>query len=309
MRRVGEEIKNTLRRMARGDILFDVPLREYTSMGVGGPADIVVFPRDATEAMRIVEYLTLSGVPFLPVGNGTNLIVRDGGYRGVVLCLRGLQDLSWGQHTGGVVNVTAGAGLSLARLVAFTVDEGLTGLEFCAGIPGSVGGAVKMNAGAYGREMKDVVSALKILSAAGKEDRLGKGELSFAYRCLHLPTGSVILEAEFLLEEGERGKIGDAVAKVMDRRRHKHPLEYGSAGSIFKNPPGVPAGRLIEEAGLKGLTAGGAQISEKHGNFIVNRGGARASDVLVLIDAAREKVRAMTGIALETEVVIVGEDP
>ncbi|MDP2724912.1 MAG: UDP-N-acetylmuramate dehydrogenase, partial [Syntrophales bacterium] len=241
-----------------------------------------------------------------PVGNGTNLIVRDGGYRGVVVSLKRFNNLSI-KDDGGGVSVHAEAGVPLAELVGLSLREGLTGMEFCAGIPGSVGGAVRMNAGAYGREIKDVVEAITFMTIKDGICQQGGGELGFSYRNLDLPPDSVILAARFFLHRGAREEIKKNVETILEMRKEKHPLMYRNAGSIFKNPGSVSAGRIIDEMGLKGLRIGDAMISEMHGNFIVNLGKAKAKDVLSLIDAVKNKVLEERGVVLETEVHIIGE--
>ncbi len=300
-----------LRRMLSGEILYDEPLAGYTSMGVGGKADAIFFPKTQEELCQALGRLTDAGIPYVALGKGTNLIVRDGGYRGVVISLKGLTHWTieeGGEEKDGSVLVQAEAGVPLAELVSLSLREGLGGLEFCAGIPGTVGGALRMNAGAYGREVADVVERVNFIGNRGEQKSLERGELDFRYRSLALPPDSLILSAAFSLHRGERTKISARIEEILALRRDKHPLGYRNAGSIFKNPPEVSAGRIIEETGLKGLTAGEAQISEKHGNFIINLGKAQAGDVLALIETVKEKVRATRGIVLETEVHIIGDE-
>jgi UDP-N-acetylmuramate dehydrogenase len=203
--------------------------------------------------------------------------------------------------------VDAQAGVSLMGLVRMTAERALAGMAFCAGIPGSVGGAVIMNAGAYGSEIKKILYKATLMDhQAVVTDRL-RTDLSFEYRRLNVPEGTIVLGAVFRLERGDPQRIGQRIDEILGQRRQKHPLNYPSAGSIFKNPAGHPAGLLIEAAGLKGTAVGGARISERHGNFIVNTGGATASDILALIERVQQEVRKQTGIVLETEVRIVGE--
>jgi UDP-N-acetylmuramate dehydrogenase len=204
--------------------------------------------------------------------------------------------------------ISAQAGAALSKVVSLSVAQELAGLEFCAGIPGSVGGAVWMNAGAYGREMKDVIKTVTLLNADGEKRTMDREEISFGYRKTSFPSGTIILGAQFKLEKGERLGIKEKINEILQLRQTKHPLEFPSAGSIFKNLSGQAAGRLIEDMGLKGMTAGGAQISSKHANFIINRGNATASDVLGLIEFIQSKAKKEKGVNLETEVVIIGED-
>jgi len=196
----------------------------------------------------------------------------------------------------------------LADVVALALSENCEGMEFCAGIPGSVGGAVRMNAGAYGREMKDIITSVSLMNGSGTVHSIPREQLRFEYRNLELPGETFIVSALFRLHRGDRGKIEEKVSEILKTRRSKHPMQFRNAGSIFKNPPGLPAGRLIDEAGLKGLRIGDAEVSPMHGNFIVNRGQATARDILALIDEVRKRVLEAKGIALETEVRVIGEE-
>jgi UDP-N-acetylmuramate dehydrogenase len=300
-------LQKTLRAITAGPVLFDEPLDRYTSLRVGGLADALVFPQSVEELGNLVLFFKEGGYPFMVVGNWTNLLVRDGGYRGAIIAMRDLRRIAWGPGNQDPVLVNAQAGVPLTELVRLTAERALAGMVFCAGIPGSVGGAVMMNAGAYGREIKDVLHKATLMDdRAVVTERLGR-ELSFEYRRLKVPEGTIVLDAVFCLERGDHQIIRQRMDEIMDMRRRKHPLEYPSAGSIFKNPAGHPAGLLIEAAGLKGITIGGAKISERHGNFIVNTGGAKAADMLALIERVQQEVLEQTGIALETEVRIVGE--
>jgi len=299
--------REKLQELVAGEVLFDEPLSRYTSFGVGGAADAIVFPHDQEELKNTITYLTRCGLPFKPLGNGTNIIVRDGGYRGIIVCLKKLNRMGM-EVVGDGITIHAEAGESLAAVVGCSLREGLTGMEFCAGVPGSVGGAIRMNAGAYGREIKDVVATVTFLTRTGEMLQLDRRGLNFSYRNLTVPPDFIVTAADFFLVRGDSEEISQKVDAILDRRQEKHPLKYRNAGSIFKNPGKLPAGRIIEEMGLKGLTIGEAQISEQHGNFMVNLGQARAADVLTLIDMVIVKVRQERGIVLETEVHIIGED-
>ena len=296
--------------VAAGRVLFDEPMSAHTSMGVGGRADVLAFPDTVKDLGDLVSFLLREGVPFLPVGNGTNLIVKDGGYRGVLISLEALQgvEIKKEEREDSGVRVHAQAGAALSVLVDLSVRKALTGIEFCAGIPGTVGGGVRMNAGAWGREMKDVVASICVLDTGGRMRQVARKDLLFAYRNLDLPEGTIITGADFLLMRGDRDTIRERISEITGARRERHPLAQRSAGSVFKNPPGCPAGKMIEEAGLKGLKIGGAEISERHGNFIVNRGGAKAADVIALIDRVRERILDDRGILLEPELKIVGDE-
>jgi len=304
-----ESLRRELERLAGGNVRYDEPLADHTSMGVGGAALAVVYPDTRERLGATLTFLKSEGMACLPVGNGTNLIVRDGGYRGVIVCLKRLADIRIVAAAGEAALLQAEAGASLAELVSRSAAAGLAGLEFCAGIPGSVGGAVTMNAGAYGREIKDVLAELIMMDRTGETGVWRRDRLEFFYRRFVSPVaGGVIVAAAFRLVPGNREEIQERIREIRQLRKQKHPLEYRNAGSIFKNPPGRPAGRLIEEAGLKGLRIGDAEVSEKHGNFIVNRGGATARDVLDLIAVIQEKVFREKGVRLETEVIVIGEE-
>jgi UDP-N-acetylmuramate dehydrogenase len=296
-----------LRKRVSGEIRFDEPADRHTSIGVGGNIDALVFPKDLSETAETIAFLRAHRIPFLPVGNWTNLIVRSGGYRGVLISLTGLNRLEISSSGVGDVHVEAEAGVALAEMVTLSMREGLTGMEFCAGIPGSVGGAVRMNAGAYGSEIKDVVAAVRLLDMPERIRPVTRDSLIFSYRSLDLPAETIIIGATFRLKRGEKEKIAGRIGEILLLRREKHPLEFRNAGSIFKNPRAIPAGRLIEAAGLKGTRIGDAEVSEKHGNFIVNRGQASAAEVIGLIDLVQKRVFEATGHFLETEVRIIGE--
>jgi UDP-N-acetylmuramate dehydrogenase len=302
-----ETFRRELRQRMTGKILFDEPAGRHTSVGVGGGIDALLFPEDEGELTEVVGFLRRWRTAFLPVGNWTNLIVRDGGYRGALVSLARMCSLSLRDEGKDGALLTAGAGCPLSELVSLAVHEALAGMEFCAGIPGSVGGAVRMNAGAYGGEIRDIVESVILLDASGEIRVAARGELSFAYRNLDLPAETIIIGAAFRLRRGATEKISGRVREIIGMRREKHPLEFPNAGSVFKNPQDFPAGKLIEEAGLKGVRIGDAQVSEKHGNFIVNRGMATAADLLRLIVLIQQRVFEKTGHALETEVKIIGE--
>ncbi len=302
-----ETWQDGLRKRMSGTILFDEMADRHTSLGVGGRIDALVFPKSVDDLAQGVAFLRAHRIPFLPVGNWTNLIVCDRGYRGALLSLAGMHSLKLSDSDDGSVCLEAEAGLPLAELVAVSVREALTGAEFCAGIPGSVGGAVRMNAGAYGGEIKDICTSVRLLNPGEGIRTVVRGFLSFSYRNLDLPAETIIIGAAFHLTRGEGENIAGRVREIIALRREKHPLEFRNAGSVFKNPQAVPAGRLIEEAGLKGMRIGDAQISEKHGNFIINRGKATAEEIIRLIEKIQKRVFEMTGYALETEVRIIGE--
>lgn len=308
-----DAIRNELQHDFTGMVLFDEPAAAHASIRVGGKIDALVFPENIEELSAVLKFLRRRKLPFLPVGNWTNLIVRDGGFRGVFISLSRLRKLVLSYQKEEAF-ILAEAGCPLGELVKTAAEESLSGLEFCAGIPGSVGGAIRMNAGAYGGEIKDIVEEIRIIELSGKISTVTRDELKvkindykFSYRNLALPVDSIIIAGMFRLQRGSTEEISIRIAEILKARREKHPLELPNAGSIFKNPADYPAGRLIEESGLKGSSIGDAQISEKHGNFIVNRGQATAGQIIDLIKLSRESVFQKTGRTLETEVKIVGE--
>ena len=305
---VRNEIKEVLGNIIAGKILYDEPMSLHTSLAVGGNADALVFIENEDQLAQVVRILGEKEINIFIAGNLTNVIVRDGGYRGAILLMTGSKEVNCEYTQGNGYLISAQAGAALAKVVSCSVAEELTGLEFCAGIPGSVGGAVWMNAGAYGKEMKDVIKAVSILNADGEKRTMDREEISFGYRKTSFPADTIILGAQFKLEKGERSQIKERINEILHLRQAKHPLEFPNAGSIFKNLSGQAAGKFIEDMGLKGMTAGGAQISSKHANFIINRGNATASDVLGLIEFIQSKAKNEKGVNLETEVVIIGED-
>lgn len=294
-----------LESIVSGKVFFREPMDRHTSIGIGGMADVLIFPGSIEELSRLISYLSDCNVPFIPVGNCTNLIVRDGGYRGVLVSLKKLRTIDYQPLP---VSIYAEAGVPLSEIVNLSIKESLAGIEFCAGIPGSVGGGVKMNAGAYGSELKDIVKTVSLINGVGEIKIARRNELEFEYRNLNLPEGTIILGAKFLFTNGSGEEIEERISKIISMRKKKHPLEYRNAGSIFKNPPDISAGKIIDDLGLKGKKAGGAKISEIHGNFIVNSGGAKARDVISLIDMTQKRVLEERGIHLETEVKIIGVD-
>lgn len=297
-----EAIKNEIKALV-AKVEFDVPMSTKTSFRVGGPADVLALPNEARELQRLIIYIRERGLPYFILGRGTNLLVMDGGIRGVVIDLKGFNKLE--VRDGGFIY--CGAGIPLAKLVYFAMEKSLAGLEFASGIPGSVGGAIVMNAGAAEGEMKDVVEAITLITEDGVIKEVKKESLGFSYRNLSLPKGSIVLGASFKLRAGNKEAIKETIHQLLQTRKTKQPLDLPSAGCIFKNPPSGSAGRVIDEVGLKGLQFGGARVSELHANFIVNNGNATAKDILSLVDDVMEKVYEKRGISLEPEIKIVGE--
>ena len=285
-------------------ILVNEPMAKHTTMRVGGPADVLFLPDSIEEVAKALAWAGELGVPALLMGNGSNLIVRDGGVRGLVVCL--------GERFARVdidgEELRAQAGATLARVASLAQEAGLAGLEFAGGIPGTLGGGVAMNAGAYGGQLSDVLVEAAVLQD-GEEVVFSREALEMGYRVtLPLKRGLPVLWARFRLTRDDPAAILARMKELNARRREKQPLSFPSAGSTFKRPEGHFAGALIEAAGLKGLTVGGAQVSEKHAGFVVNRGGATAKDVLSLIAEVQKRVYDHAGVRLEMEVRVVGEE-
>lgn len=295
--------------MIKGEILYSVPMSAYTSFRVGGRVDYLAFPSDIQDLQEILRRCNQQGVRYFVLGNGTNLLVRDGGIRGMAISLsRGFLRVEEVGGGPGENLILAEAGGPLGKLVEFSSEKGLTGLEFAAGIPGTVGGAIFMNAGAFKEEMKGVLHSVRLMDPEGNISEKGKNELRFSYRSLEVEKGEVILGAQFSLRPENGQRVKAKVEENIRWRKTKQPWDLPSAGSVFKNPGQGPAGRFVEEAGLKGSRIGDAQVSEQHANFIVNRGKARARDILTLVEIIREKVFKEKGVWLETEIQVVGED-
>ncbi|MCP4667447.1 MAG: UDP-N-acetylmuramate dehydrogenase [Deltaproteobacteria bacterium] len=297
--------KEALTRLAGGKIRFGCAMSQLTTFRVGGDAEALYEAQEPEDLGRFMAYLYKAGIPYLVVGRGSNLLVKDEGVAGVVILLSGslaTAEMEKTNHS----KVLAGAGLPISDFLIYCRHAGLGGLEFLAGIPGTVGGAVTMNAGAYGGEVGSRVKELECMAPQGHVTVRNGPDLPFSYRKLELERGSVILRVRFNMRLESEKTVADRMSGYLKKRRERQPLEYPSAGSVFRNPPNNHAGRLIEEAGLKGERIGGAMISKKHANFIVNTGGATARDILALLSFAQEKVQKATGIKLEPEIRVVG---
>lgn len=295
------ELENII---TRDGIKYNEPMKNHTSFKVGGPADILLLPKTPSQVGDAVKLCSKYGINFYIMGNGSNLIVRDGGYRGVIIKLSLLNNVS---ADGEYLKAEAGAALSTAAREALKYS--LKGMEFASGIPGTVGGAVTMNAGAYGPEMKDIVNYAIVIDMMGNQFKLTKEELDLSYRNSIIQKNNyVVLEAVFKLEKGNYDEIKNLMDDLNRRRAEKQPLNYPSAGSTFKRPIGHFAGKLIEDAGLKGMSNGGASISEKHAGFVINHDNATAKDVLGLIAMVQKTIKGKYDVALEPEVRIIGEE-
>jgi UDP-N-acetylmuramate dehydrogenase len=292
----------------QGRTVLNAPMRELTTLRVGGPADVLIYPADLEDLLRAVAFLTERELPCFPMGNGSNIVVRDAGIRGAVLSLNeGFTELEAREGADGTPVIQAGAGLALRRLVRWSVDQGISGFENLTGIPGAVGGALAMNAGAWGSSIGDRVLQLEAVDASGHTHVFDREALDFEYRSLDLPEGHIIVGALLRGDPSEPSEVKARAQQFHARRKATQPLQEPSAGSIFKNPPGRSAGQMIEECGLKGVRVGDAEVSRVHANFIINVGEATASHVVALMGMIQERVYVKFRIKLEPEVKIVGD--
>ncbi len=285
----------------RGVVTFGAMLKGYTSFNIGGPADVLVEPADVDDVRRLVKQASARKIPLFVVG-GTNLLIRDGGIRGIVVSLSKLRAIK--EEPGAVLYAEGGVGMP--TLIGYAIRRSLAGLEWAAGIPGTVGGCLVMNAGTRLGEMKDSVKAVRLVNMKGDVMDLPVASIPFEYRRARLPKG-IVVGVWLQLRQGIRAEIEKVVKDYLHYRRDTQPLTMPSAGCVFKNPPDDSAGRLLEATGLKGLRVGDAEVSTKHGNFIINRGHATAADVIGLIGIVRRMIKHKAGVRLDLELKIVGE--
>lgn len=285
-------------------VRIEEPMKKHTTFRTGGPALYFVTPSCEKEIASVVNLCRREKMPYYILGNGSNLLVSDKGYDGVIISMtKGFSQIEVRDQV-----ITAGSGALLSRIARTALEESLTGLEFAAGIPGTLGGAVVMNAGAYGGEMKQVLQSVSVLTKDGQVKEIPAEELELGYRksCIQREE-YIVLSAEILLKQGKKSEIQAQMEDFAARRREKQPLEYPSGGSTFKRPEGYFAGKLIEDAGLKGFTVGGAQVSEKHSGFVINRNGATSADVYELCRQVQARVKEKFGVDLEMEVKRLGD--
>ena len=291
--------------IAKDSILIDEPMSRHTTFRVGGPADFFVTPKAKEEVRDVIRICKEAGMPYYIIGNGSNLLVSDAGYRGVIVQI--YKEMNEVKVEGDLVKAQAGALLS--GIAAKALGAELSGFEFASGIPGTIGGACVMNAGAYGGEMKDVLESVTALTGEGKIIELGRNELELGYRTSVIAKkGYIVLGAVLKLERGDGEKIKTYMDELKAKRVTKQLLEYPSAGSTFKRPEGYFAGKLIEDAGLRGFQVGGAQVSEKHCGFVINRDHATAADIMELMRQVQIRVKENSGVDLEPEVKRLGDE-
>lgn len=284
------------------EVRINEPMKRHTTFRAGGNADWFVVPESTEELAAVLNLCRQAGAEWYLLGNGSNLLVSDRGFRGVIIGMERFANVEISGNT-----LRTGAGVLLSRAANEAYKAGLTGFEFAAGIPGTLGGAAVMNAGAYGSEMKNVLTGAKVLDREGTVRTLSKEELKLGYRTSCIPQkGYTVLEVILELAPGKPEEIRKRMDELAAKRKEKQPLEFASAGSTFKRPEGYFAGKLIEDAGLKGYTVGGAQVSEKHAGFVINRGDATAGDIYRLCCDVKDRVKEQTGVSLEMEVKLLG---
>lgn len=302
---MNEDIKQKFcRELGEEQVLFEEPMKRHTTFRIGGPAEVFVMPKTIEQVKTAVRICREEDLDWFVLGNGSNLLVSDQGYRGVIIQM----DRNIGQVTVEGTEIHAAAGALLSSIASAARKASLTGFEFAGGIPGTLGGAVVMNAGAYGGELKDVLKEVTVMDRDGEIRIIPADELEMGYRTSIIKTaGYLVLSAVVSLEEGDGEAILIRTRELNEKRSEKQPLEYPSAGSTFKRPEGYFAGKLIMDSGLRGYTVGGAMVSEKHCGFVINKGGATASDVCELMNHVTEVVREKFGVTLEPEVKFLGE--
>lgn len=291
----------------RNNILKNEPMSKHTSLKIGGIADYFIKVKSIDELKNVLEFTNKNKIKTTIVGNGTNLLVKDGGIRGVVIKLE-LIDFKIKKMANEVL-ITVGSGMTLAALAAVALKEEITGLEFLSGIPGTIGGAIRMNAGAYGSEMKDIVVKTRYMTYDGKIKTLDLDEHEFVYRnSIFSKMNVIIIDTTISVKKGNKEEIENKMNEYSISRKNSQPLEYPNAGSTFKRKEGVITAKLIDECGLKGFNVGDAEVSTKHAGFIVNKGKATAKDFLELVEYIKKEIKSKTGLELELEILVIGED-
>jgi len=291
-----------------GEVRFMEPMRSHTSLRIGGSADIFLTPNDLSSLVRMRDHLKKNGIPAFPLGSGTNLLVRDGGIEGAVISLRSFRRIGVLNQDNENVHLAVEAGAMLQRVVHYARENGYSGIEGLAGIPGTVGGAICGNSGAYGYEMKDVLVSVEIVDETGNVKKIDAGNISFGYRSSGISPAELILDAELKLAISDREAVSGRVDSFLKMRRQSQPVWEQTAGSVFKNPAGLSAGKLIDEAACKGMKIGEIEVSFVHANFFVNKGAGTASDFVMLMEEVALRVKERCGVILEPEIKIVGRD-
>jgi len=301
-----KEWEDTFNGAYRGDAEFEMPMKNHTSLAIGGPADVLVSPADPISLKNIVLLARRKNLPLLPLGGGSNILVRDDGIDGIVLNFKSFRMIHVIREEGNEVELFVEAGVPLQMLVNFCREKGYAGIEGLTGIPGTVGGAICGNAGSYGCEVKDVIQSAVIMYPDGKLDRLAAKDLGFSYRRSAVKPTDVVLNANIRLHKDDTNAVAERVRKFLAEKKNTQPISERSAGCVFKNPEGVSAGKLIDEAGCKGMKIGSIEVSSIHANFFVNKGGGTASDYMRLMHKVVLTVEKKIGVVLEPEIKVIG---
>jgi len=292
----------------KGDVKYDELISAHTSLKIGGLAEVMVFPEDIASLKGVLLTAKSEGIPIFILGRGTNLLVKDSGIEGIVISLQSLKRFKIVEDSENFACFYVEAGVLLSNLINFAMKKGYSGIEALAGIPGTFGGAIYMNAGSFGREIKDVLTSVSLMKDNGSMETLKKDDIRFSYRNSNIPDGDIILHAEIFLKKDSPENVSIRICEFLKRRRQTQPISQHSAGCVFKNPEGNFAGELIESAGCKGMRVGDAEVSTVHANFFINRGSATCKDFINLMETVKEKVKKSSGITLEPEIKIVGRD-
>lgn len=301
-----QEWNETFKGIFQGEVLFGVDMKGRTSLGIGGAADALTTPEDPLSMRNLLVVLRKNGIPFTALGRGTNVLVRDGGVEGVTVSLNAFNRIEVLREGNTTAELFVEAGVPLQKLVNFCKEKGYSGIEGLTGIPGSVGGAIYGNAGSFGYEIKDALVSVAIIDAKGVLERFKAAGLGFEYRRSEIPEREIVLSANIRFRRDDPQAVSSRVGDFFKEKKQRQPVWERSAGCVFKNPEGGHAGRLIDEAGCKGMAVGGVEVSQVHANFFINRGGGTASDFMTLMDRVAEKVKEAFGVVLEPEIVIIG---
>jgi len=291
-----------------GELRFMEPMRNHSSLKIGGPADIFIMPHNPSSLKNLLITLKKEEMPYLPLGGGTNVLIKDGGIEGAVISLKALNSIEVLSEDDEYVYLHGEAGIPLQKLVAFSREHGYAGLEWLVGIPGLLGGAICGNAGAFGSETKDILSSVWLMDANGMLNKFRKEDIHFGYRTSSISIKEIIVAGEFRLRKDTKGALSSRIEQFMREKRERQPISEPSAGCVFKNPPGISAGKLIDETGCKGMSIGDIEVSRVHANFFINRGNGTASDFLQLMGEVTQRVTKHFGVILEPEIKIVGRE-
>jgi UDP-N-acetylmuramate dehydrogenase len=303
-----ENWEASLQEYYRGDSRFGEPMKNHTSLAIGGTADVLTSPEDPLSFRNLMVVLKKETIPFFPLGGGTNLLVRDGGMEGVVISLRAFNRIEVLQETDNSVELFVEAGVLLQKLVNFCKGKGYAGIEGLTGIPGTVGGAICGNSGSFGYEVRNVTASVVIMNSEGRLDRYNAADLAFSYRSSGISQSDIVVSANLRFEKDAVKEVAARTDDFFIKKSDRQPIKERSAGCVFRNPAGTSAGKIIDEAGCKGMRRGGIEVSSVHANFFINRGGGTASDFLGLMDNVAAEVQKKFGVTLAPEIRIVGKD-